>query len=675
MSDNSLPDWSTVQGTSSEEWSAEKEDGSQTRWEKASERWQSPPDAETPWTGPLTIASSHDLPRGSAHHAQTPRYSVSPFALAETMASRSNNQFISSGLLKIYHDVLENNLTCWLTEATCPYKSIDEAKAGEITLVSKQEWGPEWSNRIYGRTIELDRVALANRMISVSHNEDQAASRAFNLAIMAFAAQWAQGSKRQRETYESHRDSSFDPTGTAEFDRKMQRQLWEEAKAALQEVSDVESFKVAAAEIIFALTQKPLTAEPEHTGLFSNIDGDDLKSRIMAKLAALISAEGPPVYMERAARKMHALKARFDSSCQKCGSTTHRSGKKSTCKGTLITSENRATIDLLYWLAVMFDTISSSMNDRPVVVSDEESRHAPYFGHLPKHEQQFETEPGAVPGRWSVELFIQDSVREPKRIPVWPCSYEEAADAVIKSAPIKVLLFRQISYLQGVIRKGLQGKLVEDQVTTAISVFHYWELTYGAFFRALVNNIASVPFRIQSWFATIAAHWHLAALMLGDLLDYIDDNELGTESWMQRRKDEGVAESIRNKTIKDLADIAKISTPRAEEPDKTTASHQERLHHAVNGCVILTEPWTVILIRAFSMASAILLGEAEKLIKASNGNLEAAGEDLVDKLSMTEECIKALWHLGKKSDLSRRSAEILSVALNKLHVCISTRGR
>ena len=611
--------------------------------------------------------------------------SLSPFSPNQAIASKSTHQFISSGLLRIYHDVLENNLTCWLTETTCPYKTRNLAADPVDSPDIQREWGSTWSNRMYGRTVQLDRGAMARGMIHLTPSENQAASRALSLAIAAFAAQWAQGSRRHRETYSARMGSSnttnpdLSESGAPgvvgeEFDRSIQRQLWEQARAALQRVSEVESFRVASAEIIFGLTQKPFGSEDrQHPDLdiFAGLIGvRGLKSRVWARLNAFISAEGPPLYMERAARKMQALKSRFDSSHHhRFGSGLHGCGLGTAGKSrSFLNYEDRATIDLLYWLAVMFDTISASMNDRPVVVSDEESQHhaSPEHNHTVPVQS---SELGAI-GRWNIDLFIQDNIHAPKQILVWPCSYEEVADAVIKSAPIKVLLFRHISYLQRMIRNGVRGKSIDELIDTTTSVYRYWEMTYGSFFRSLVGDIDLIPFRIQGWFSCISAHWHLAALMLGDLIDFVDSNKLGTPFGTQSRTVMKTASTIRDHTIKDLSDLAKISTPRSEGAGYSAASSlpEVEFHHAVNECVILTEPWTIILIKAFSSASAILLGAVEESVTDGCPGLGWADEELTTKLGMAEECIKALWHLGKKSDLSRKSAEILSVALSKLHV-------
>lgn len=622
------------------------------------------------------VANGHHSPNG---WIQPRTRSLSPFLPNQAVAAASTSQLISSGLLQIYHDVLENNLTCWLSEETCPYTSQELVVHSAHSRDSKKQRGSSWSNRMYERTIQLDRVAMANGMVQITRSESRAAAAALNLAIMAFAAQWAQGSERSKETYPATYamgKGGMDATGTGgteEFDRKIQRQLWEQARKALQEVSDVECFRVVSAETIFGLTQRPFDggpypADPDGLGFLSeSITVQGLKTRLLARIHALIATEGPPIYVERAARKMQALKSRFDESQR--GSASHAPGRES------FSQENQSTIDLLYWLTVMFDTISSSMNYRPVSVSDEESRHLASPQDDATAAFTTSTTEGPAVGRWHIESFIQDNVFEPQKAPVWPCSYEEASDAVVRSAPVKVLLFRYISYLQTLIRKGVRGTSIDDMIDSTIRVYEYWEMTYGAFFRALVRDIHLIPLRIQGWFACISGHWHLAALMLAELIDEIDGRDLGTSFSAQYRISMKTAEAIRDTSVRDLSDLARISTIRKN--DQTTyvgTTQQLKFHHAVNDCVILTEPWTIILIRAFTKASTILLGEVEQSINEACQRPTWSEEGLSGKLKMAEHCISALWNLGKKSDLSRKSADILLVALNRMYLYIGENG-
>ncbi|KAJ4250662.1 hypothetical protein NW762_011921 [Fusarium torreyae] len=588
--------------------------------------------------------------------------SLSPFSVDQTMMTRSNNQYISTNLLQIYHDVLEHNLSCWLTEVTCPYRAPGYVTGGTY---APTEWGSSWSNRIYRRTINLDHAIQTAKLTQLTRSEDQTAAKAFHLAIMAFATQWAQGSRRQRQRYPNEDDRPEDILNdiSEEFDRNIQRNIWEQAKQALQDVADVESYRVATAELIFGLTQKPWTRDDDSAdkrkasnALPNHQTKVDMKS-LNAELGDIISRDGLPIFMERAARKMHALKFRFDSSRR--GVTGPLTTPKNNDSLSMMNPEDRGTVGLLYWLAVMLDTVSSSMSERPVVVADADSQ----------HDDADEDLDATANGRWNVPLFIQDSLEQPHmyRTVHWPCSYESAAEAVTKSAPVKVLLFRHVSYLQNILRRGGRGEKVEETIRNTTSLYRYWNMTHGAFFKELLHDYQSVPGRLQSWFVCISAHWNLGALMLADLIEYVDENELGEATASHGRLSSKMVTRIREASARELSDLAKVSTP-DENLRSMTAPHLTHFHHAVNEATILTEPWTIILIRAFAKAAMILINEAKDFMEYGLTTPGNTGHDFQESMRRAHECVKGLWILGKKSDMARRSADTLVSAMKKLKV-------
>ncbi|KAM0344755.1 hypothetical protein ACHAPU_007128 [Fusarium lateritium] len=553
---------------------------------------------------------------------------LSSFSVDQSMMARSNNQLISTNLLQIYHDVLEHNLSCWLNEVTCPFgsqKDVDKPS-------SFAEWGSSWTNRVLRRTLNLDQAAQSTQLIQISRQEESKTAKALHLSIMAFATQWAQGSRRQKERYPSLADNLLSEVMdefTEEFDRNLQRNLWDQARRALDDVADVESFRVVCAEMIFGLTQKPLAHDDgdiNEPGFEGEYDAD----LVADEIASIIENDGPPIYMERAARKMHTLKYRYDA--EQRGIFTNRSKKRPNASSTMST-EDRGTIGLLYWLTVMFDTVSSSMAERPVVVVDANSQHDDARGDTD----------------WNVPLFIQDSLEKPKLVVHWPCSYEEAAEAVTRSAPVKVLMFRHVAYLQNILRLGEKKEKVEEFIERSASVYRYWNMTHGTFFRELLENYDEIPGRIQSWFLCISAHWHLGTLLLADLIEHIDTHNLGISTYSDARKSNNWVLRLRERSATELSELARVTAPGI-----TTAPG---FHHALNESMILTEPWTVILIRAFSKAGNYWLGEASR---------SACGRR--ERLGRAEECVKGLWILGKKSDSARRIAETLSRAKRK--VCV-----
>jgi hypothetical protein len=88
-------------------------------------------------------------------------------------------------------------------------------------------------------------------------------------------------------------------------------------------------------------------------------------------------------------------------------------------------------------------------------------------------------------------------------------------------------------------------------------------------------------------------------------------------------------------------------------------------HHAVNEGTLLTEPWTMIPIRAFTKAGLIFLDAAEELARLPEVFVQD-GDGFARNVEQAEDCIKGLWLLGKKSDMARKIAETLSGALVRL---------
>ncbi|GAB1213255.1 hypothetical protein ATERTT37_002404 [Aspergillus terreus] len=496
---------------------------------------------------------------------------------------------------------------------------------------SKSPWQLEESAQLFS-----NKQSSRWSVLRLTRSEDRAASKALHLAIMAFATQWAQGSHRQREKY-SHR--SLNHAGdeiadgiTGEFDQILRNYFWDQAHHALEQVCEVESYRVACAELIFGLTQRPWNAdnqslEPQIEARYRKFSIDS----VMSQVRDIIRREGPPRYMESAARKMHALKYRCDA--YEKGLGKQRGSREKEAHGiAAMSSEDRATIGLLYWLAIMFDTISSSMNERPVVVVDEECEH-----EAQKEKQQIaKMDQALVRGRWNLELLIQGSVDNTHQTH-WPCSYEAAAEDVIKSAPVKVLIFRHLSYLQNAVRKGSHEGHIEDIISSTMSLYHYWNKTHGAFFGELVQNYSAVPQRIQGWFVCISAHWHLAALLLADLLDFIDENALGMEDATCNRRTSQMAWRIRKHSARELSDLARVATP----PDgdiNLGVPQMPDFHHAVNEGTLLTEPWTMLLIRAFTTASTVLLGEADETLRYDESTLGHNSHDFERTMERAEDC-------------------------------------
>ena len=639
------------------------------------------------------------------------------------MATRFNNHSISENLLQIYHDVLEHNLTCWITEETCPYniwarpakqkqiKAIAVGIPNQAPVVSvggrrswephhtyKNQFGPNWSNRVYRRVTKLDKIAQDTGIMRLSRSQNQASQKALHLVIMAFATQWAQGSQRQREAYTAG-FAQTSQASTEEFDRSIQRSLWHQARAALQDCADIESYRVVCAELIFGLTQRPWEefefAELELATSSAQFSADSnmahsagvpatfaearrKREAILAKLSEVLQKDGPPIFIERAARKMHALKSKYDNYELGFLGEERTEPKDVTDTGSKITTEDGQTVGLLFWMAAMFDTISASLTERPAVLADDESQH-----EAAEHEQMFpgasfhsaSSEAGSSEAesavnvkrgnRWRIDLFIQDNPERMSHQHHYPCSYEDAAHNITRATPVKVLLYRQVLYLQNMLRKPYltKGQPTEEIVSETLLIYRYWNIKYGAFFRELIQHYPTVPSRVRGWFVCILAHWHLGALMLADVLELVDQNRVGLEENRQTRLTSHTVANIRRTSAIQLSDLARVATPLM--PDSETDPTMPDFHFAVREGTVLTEPWTILLIRAFSKASIIHLREADEI--RQQGSPDLLGHDSEACRESTrrgEDCIQALWYLGKKSDMARNVAVVLFRAVN-----------
>ncbi|GAP91763.2 putative regulatory protein alcR [Rosellinia necatrix] len=537
---------------------------------------------------------------------------------------------------------------------------------------TQQEWGDVWSNRIYSRVIKLDRAAQTMGMIRLTRSEDQAASRALHLSIMAFSAQWAQKSCREQEQYSSMACESdgigLDEEVADEFDRQIQRSLWWQARHALDGCAELECYRVVCAELIFGLTQKPWDkvsfASGHETDPLSNNKSERpaMDAPIMTQVQTILSRDGPPIFIERGVRKAYALKYMMDVHVAGLSQPSgNRHGQSSFEQPTAIDMQDRQTIGLLYWLAVMFDTVSGSMNQRPVIVADQDCQHDAADDDI---SAQQGNNVRCSDRRWAIHLFMQDDPRSPTQPLRWPCPYNDAASAVTRSGPVKILLYRHVNYLQDAIRRGYRGEPIEEIIRNAVLIFRYWNTTYGVFFRDLIQHYDTVPPRIRSWFSCILAHWHLAALILADLLERVDGAGLGEHRASEARAASRTVETIRRTSADELADLARIVTP----PDQTCGAmappQLPGFHAAVGQGTILTEPWTAILIRAFSKAFAWHFAKAQREMSHTRDLLGHVGHVAQERITARcTDCIRALWQLGKKSDMARTVAETLGAAL------------
>jgi hypothetical protein len=631
-----------------------------------------------------------------------------------TQLSFSSQRFVDDffrietarNLLRVYHDSIENALTCWLTERNCPYTIVVAPKRqgygsfrSKVTTSIDGEWGPQWSNRMCARVCRLDRAYSSVRGRDLTMKEERIASRALHAAIMAFASQWSPESIA-KVGVPGHCPSGYDgktPFTSRNFQRKdferaVSERLWNEAFHVLHEAAGIESFRVVFAHLIFSLTQRPLNGEKQARSSMetpSSLPTDNLPQKIqgLVELRELFDRDPAPLFLEAAIRQMFSCRYKL-TRFQRQGD--HKSGSLST--------EDHETFNMLFWLGVMFDTLTAAIYQRPLVVSDEDSdircavvpRSQPLQAAIKLEDRidldgwDFERESNDPRGRaqhvWG-DLFIHEeaavAVAEGqlagKNITRWPCSYEEAAETLSDSAPAKVLLYRRVTRLQTLVYRGAGPEQLEEAIRDTLRVYHCWNRTYGLFMLDCVAHHDDLPPRIQSWYVLLAGHWHLGAFLLADTIESIDKARMGLEVNRECRRAANLVSELKKENAIAVSRLAQSSLRR----DSSLRGGVE-FHDAVKkDGAFLTEPWTAVLINSFARAGYILLDrvitpqsetcsdEQEKIhfarrYSASTSSSTGTLTFEKDAIQQCRFCIEALWALAKKCDMASVAARSLS---------------
>jgi hypothetical protein len=620
------------------------------------------------WGTPISNTQSIAGSQGYEPAAEEPRYSPSfhdyvllsktpsPFA-SHSLAEDHNRLYIKKGLLKIYHDSFEGALSCWLTERNCPYASspfVDE----------KDVWSSKWSNRIVTRVRALDETYSRTGLLS--SDEQKQASNVLSLVVMAFAVQWAQTAYGNQYGNHSNLSSQLPEHGI--FGRNMQKALWHKANMALSQAAGNPSFKIIFAGIILSLTQRPMDSAEVLPVPGARRQGN------LASLRKILHDENGPVLLDVAVRKLHDHRRRLKDA--ECSSVRKSSAIQPSPN---LGEQDKQTFGLLFWLAVMFDTLSSAMNRRSFAlndgdtkIEDVESSPAPRpstsfdgFAYDLDGYSDYSTMNISYLSRES-EVWGSYFLRQHSRVgdlrkqtTRWPCSYVDAASCLADAAPVKVLVFRRLGHLQDLYYQRAPPEEIERAIAATLEVYNHWKTTYGLFIGDCVRSHESLPPRIQSWYILLASHWHLAILLLADLVEKMDDLNMTMQANRTTRQTTEFAQTLRLHSVYAVSDLGRCSRLSDEEH---SFSQSPDFHHAVNKAALLTEPWTVVLVRAFAHAGEVLV----ELVQSRRGTgffMDAV--NLAEARSRLDDCIEALWLLGRKSDMALSAAKILQAAVDQ----------
>jgi hypothetical protein len=439
-------------------------------------------------------------------------------------------------------------------------------------------------------------------------------------------------------------------------ERSIREKVWNEARHALELSSNIPSFRVAFANIIFSLTQSLLDK------------GKD------ASLGELLENDRAPISLETANRQIFTFRHKFRRLQREAAPKVRELGstEPTTTNGLgmqqppeprqldpLLTSqEHCTTIDLMFWLGVMFDTLSAAMYQRPLVVSDEDSQVSSASRPLSDSGDQIDLDHWSTPttqicGKQDVwgDLFLRSSMeRQGSGLAQarWPCSYEEAASILSEATPVKVLLYRRVTQLQTLVYRDASPDHIENVIKKALLVCQHWDSTYQNFMVDCVTNHEMLPSRIQSWYVILDGHWHLAAMLFADILESIDKSRLGSDAAREVRQATHLVATLRTNNALAVAGLARASI---QGHDSFMNRH---FHDSLSEVAFLVEPWTAVLIHSFAKAGYILLENLD--ITTDHVYIEGLRQNC-------DFLIRALQYLGRKSDMAFVVARNLSRSL------------
>ena len=591
--------------------------------------------------------SSYDFPQPKKVGNSKLGDRVSLCALGDILSSEYTRSMMTQNLIRIYHDSMENALSCWLTERNCPYNitSAPSQPAENLFLDGLEiEWGPRWSNRICTRVCRLDRVYSLVRGRRLTAAEDRTASRTLHTSIMAFASQWAQNSQARMGDLAS---------SVAQHERSIRETLWSQARQALSDSLGIPSFRVVFANIVLSLAQRPLDVEED-------IEVDELLDNDCA-----------PVFLETAVRQLFTFRYKLSRlKRQISGYSTQSKRELEISRDPILTNtEFSETFNLLFWLGVMFDTLTAAMHQRPPVISDEDSQ-IPCVS-LPSSPATNSVDLNG----WSIasnhtqrkqdnlwgDLFLHKPavLHQGPRLVRWPFSYGEAAETLSDATPVKVLLYRRITHLQNLIYRGAKPEALEDAIQSTLLVYQHWNSVYGRFMLDCMANHQDLMPRIQSWYVILAGHWHLATMILADTVETIDQTRISLVSRREYREAIGLVTTLRRENAFKVGGIAQCSLSVLDLPH----AQLHDFHDSVSEVAFLTEPWTIVLIRCFTKAACILLNEVD----GAPYSTHKWDSPFEQSWRHCRNCINALWMLGRKSDMA-------FLAARSLYRNLATRG-
>jgi hypothetical protein len=636
--------------------------------------------------------------------SSNPEVNMQEGRLYET-ASKS---FIISGLKQIYYNSLENGMLLWGTEQNCPF---EEGNTRFRNWSGQEDSSALLPASLYQRAYQLDQALDPLRTRRLTAAENGWASRALNLAIMAFASRWSHlpmdgfsGNPRVDDI--TTRDGMSEST---EFERLLQQSLYNEAMACIERWSDCDSLRIILAQVLVFFIQKPpdekdiLEVQNRWTTIKSR---GDIKEKYRAPTTTNEANKRPDLAPEtsmessspdyfttsQSFRKLMKSDSRKDSLrialrhllrwSPKVRTFTEQvlvhykesSGDSQVRQRAMQTSSN---FNIMFWLGVMCDTASSALDRLTLTISDDDaelqfyerlSNKIPTSGIVPHNHGNSaissRDNPGdrlAAPKLWGD--FLMNSQTSCQN-PFWYSGavFLERAEKVLREAsPLKILLMRKVCDMQTTMEGNPSPEAVERCISETLQVCTYWHTRFDEFFSNCIAQHHTLPFRIRTWYIMLIGHWNLAYLQVANCIEQFDKQLKYETPQSALRRSSFLVFQLQKEGIYSIADIARVSYT-----DIITNGYDKGNHDYHSTCresSLLTDPCGDIMFLALSTSCDTLLAWSQTLQSPPDcANVQNEwlrhNVTLDELLAHCAVCIKALKVFGKQYDVATLVAKV-----------------
>ncbi|OAP54570.1 hypothetical protein AYL99_11018 [Fonsecaea erecta] len=332
--------------------------------------------------------------------------------------------------------------------------------------------------------------------------------------------------------------------------------FWAKAKAAIDNSPDILSFQVILANFILGMIQTPA---PEHDESFA------------AEAPSAIS------FPRQDSRKVgnRFIRRGISDLFQLA-----RQVRDLPAGGMAATAVGQHYLRSFFSLGLVLDTISSAVDDRPVLIHDEDC--ATILG------EQTQGPPAGQPsGLWQLHRLQTKQVKVVKtpdgRQPI-DCHFR----LLEEGAPVTILLFRKVTQLQALLFRQRPQLELEAAVLEAIDVYNHGNERCGGW--------SSDPLSICDSSGTInlGIRWHLASLLLAAVIERI---ELVMAPSTLSKQVRMTLWNMRMKAVFILSGLADLSTA-GTDAEQSTVLVAEKVAEA-----FLDDPWIQVLVSAMLQAS------------------------------------------------------------------------